>query len=442
VALDTPSLGEYSSLDMAVVRRHCEMAKGSGIDGFVISLWKDEVFGGWERFKRVSEILEKCGLKYTVYVEDQDPSWVAKKLLKMKDRKNLLRIDRRVVIFVYARVSDKLSLSQRRSIRKLSDSVIFFLHGFNALNGFTSGSMHSYVDFKNDVKTLKERCDYTHAFGGLCAVPVSPGFKMRKSSLRISRKNGEFYRWQWRRAIGSGADVILVTSFNEWEEGTQIEPAKGYGNLYLDITRNMAYIFKENYKSHHFHFRAVRLSFKGQVCYISGNSSKGGSPIPLLLKIHPPKNVKKCDILIHDMGELYQSHLIPILVEYVRTGGTMILAGGPYPLYKSVSGDKKLAIGSFNIRIGFGRDLSVGEKVMIEGPLGRFRFFVVGDKRLRTLENPDETLFYLVRDDRREGTVVGIKRFGKGRIVYLWKGIREQPYLPSILRWILKRFSP
>jgi hypothetical protein len=29
----------------------------------------------------------------------------------------------------------------------------------------------------------------------------------------------------WRAALGSGADNVTITSFNEWHEGTQIEPA-------------------------------------------------------------------------------------------------------------------------------------------------------------------------------------------------------------------------
>ena len=29
----------------------------------------------------------------------------------------------------------------------------------------------------------------------------------------------------WRSAIAAGADEVTITSFNEWQEGTQIEPA-------------------------------------------------------------------------------------------------------------------------------------------------------------------------------------------------------------------------
>jgi hypothetical protein len=31
--------------------------------------------------------------------------------------------------------------------------------------------------------------------------------------------------------------LILIDSFNKWDEDLQIEPAKSYGDLYLDIVR-------------------------------------------------------------------------------------------------------------------------------------------------------------------------------------------------------------
>ena len=39
------------------------------------------------------------------------------------------------------------------------------------------------------------------------------------------RRNGATYDAMWRMAIAGGADRVTITSFNEWHEGTQIEPA-------------------------------------------------------------------------------------------------------------------------------------------------------------------------------------------------------------------------
>ena len=36
----------------------------------------------------------------------------------------------------------------------------------------------------------------------------------------------------WRGAIRAAADVVTITSYNEWHEGTQIEPAPAVGAPY------------------------------------------------------------------------------------------------------------------------------------------------------------------------------------------------------------------
>ena len=47
----------------------------------------------------------------------------------------------------------------------------------------------------------------------------------------------------WRAAIASGADRVTITSFNEWHEGTQIEPAApaGHHGLYRYLSYDGAW---------------------------------------------------------------------------------------------------------------------------------------------------------------------------------------------------------
>lgn len=59
---------------------------------------------------------------------------------------------------------------------------------------------------------------------------VAPGYDDSKirpwnSGNRRDREGGAYYRRMWEAALGSGSEFVTVTSFNEWGEGTQIEPA-------------------------------------------------------------------------------------------------------------------------------------------------------------------------------------------------------------------------
>lgn len=72
-----------------------------------------------------------------------------------------------------------------------------------------------------------------------CAGPGYIDMRVRpwNSGNTRDRKGGKYYDAMFASAIQSGAPYIGITSFNEWHEGTQIEPAvpfKSSSYLYLD----------------------------------------------------------------------------------------------------------------------------------------------------------------------------------------------------------------
>jgi hypothetical protein len=58
----------------------------------------------------------------------------------------------------------------------------------------------------------------------------------RVGTYRVPRNNGATYRASWQGAISSRPDWISVSTFNEWFEGSMIEPGTRYGSLYLTLT--------------------------------------------------------------------------------------------------------------------------------------------------------------------------------------------------------------
>ena len=47
----------------------------------------------------------------------------------------------------------------------------------------------------------------------------------RNAENTRDRENGGYYDRMFRAAVDASPDVVFITSFNEWGEGTQIEPA-------------------------------------------------------------------------------------------------------------------------------------------------------------------------------------------------------------------------
>ena len=85
------------------------------------------------------------------------------------------------------------------------------------------------------------------AQGRLFAATIIPGYdEAYKASYLtyLDREGGETYRQYWALARASAPHSILITSFNEWHEGSEIEPSVEFGTTYLEITAEQAAAWK------------------------------------------------------------------------------------------------------------------------------------------------------------------------------------------------------
>ena len=58
---------------------------------------------------------------------------------------------------------------------------------------------------------------------------LGPGYDARlatRHEVVRERNDGRTYDRMWKTALRAGADIVTITSYNEWQEGTQIEPAR------------------------------------------------------------------------------------------------------------------------------------------------------------------------------------------------------------------------
>jgi hypothetical protein len=79
------------------------------------------------------------------------------------------------------------------------------------------------------------------SYDGICS--IEPGYDdsqlHRDPQLApvVKRRQGAHYRNRIQQAFSKGADHILIYSWNEYFEGSTIEPTQEYGTFYVDLTR-------------------------------------------------------------------------------------------------------------------------------------------------------------------------------------------------------------
>ncbi len=101
----------------------------------------------------------------------------------------------------------------------LPDSTGFYT--YFATDGFTYGSSN------DNWKTLSAFANENNLIFIPCAGPGYADLRIRpwNTANQRSRENGEYYRRMLNSALDAAPPFVGITSFNEWHEGTQIEPA-------------------------------------------------------------------------------------------------------------------------------------------------------------------------------------------------------------------------
>ncbi|PWU13485.1 MAG: hypothetical protein C5B50_19175 [Verrucomicrobia bacterium] len=173
--------------------------------------------------------------------------------------KAFLKVNGKPVIFVYGRVMGQVPLASWPAIldqtrAKTGDLVLMadgyredFARLFNGLHEYNNCSSVKGKD-PDELRAWAER-HYSRAVhvartqNRISCVTVIPGYddtKIRKPGLNAERQDGQTYRVLWDEAIKAKPDWVLITSWNEWHEGSEIEPSLEYGQKYLDLTRELA----------------------------------------------------------------------------------------------------------------------------------------------------------------------------------------------------------
>ena len=93
------------------------------------------------------------------------------------------------------------------------------------------------------------------AVGGATAMSVSPGYCVPGPQGEIrSRKEGRAYRTDWQRIVASKPELVVINSWNDFANATEIAPSRQYGYTYVDMTQ----LFKARLGSELPHYLRLR----------------------------------------------------------------------------------------------------------------------------------------------------------------------------------------
>jgi glycoprotein endo-alpha-1,2-mannosidase len=226
-----PARGVYSSSDPTVLDAQMRDIARAGIGEVVVSWWGR---GSPEdaRLAAVDHAAREHGLAVAAHLEPYDGRTAVGTGMDIAYLQTLGIRD----FFAYHATdfpaSDWAALTARLSgVRLFAQTNLV---GFAQQGGFDG--VYSYDILTSGGATFRRVCDQAHKAGILCGPSVGPGYSARRATgdTRVKpRRNGATYDAMWTAALRSGADLVTITSYNEWLEGTQIEPARravGYQN--------------------------------------------------------------------------------------------------------------------------------------------------------------------------------------------------------------------
>ena len=220
-----PLRGLYSSSDTLVTSRQMDDMRAAGIDEVAVSWWGQ---GSPEdiRLPEVVAAAQDDGLSVAVHLEPYAGRTVAS---TVADVVYLRRYGIRT-FYVYRPLDLPVADWAAASAALHADGSTLFaqtaLVGAAAAGKFDG--VYTYDIVVYGARMFGRLCAEAHAVKLLCAPSVGPGYDARRGSgdpVVKPRRNGATYDSMWKTAIASRADRVTITSYNEWHEGTQIEPA-------------------------------------------------------------------------------------------------------------------------------------------------------------------------------------------------------------------------
>lgn len=281
-----PVIGPYDSGDPHVLEYHLLLMKLAGIDGVIVDWYGREKFNDYATLHRntarLVESTEKYGLKLAVCYEDQTiPRLVEGGRIRASDRvahavaeidwlaanwfrlKNYVRLEGKPVLLSFGQngLTDR---EWTQCLGRIGSPVTYFSE--HSRRTAAAGAFDWPVPGQGvpaASRFLKLSRSWPHA------IPVAfPRFRdvYRQAGVhdgfgRINDDCGSTFRRTLELALSAEAQLIQIATWNDWGEGTVVEPGREYGFRDLEVLQAM----RRRHIDRNFRPTAADLKLPGQL---------------------------------------------------------------------------------------------------------------------------------------------------------------------------------
>jgi hypothetical protein len=253
-----PLIGPYDSADPDVLEYHLLLMKLAGIDGVIVDWYGREDFRDYEMLHRNTEHLvnqiRRLKMKFLICYEDQTiPALVEGQRLQANQRIDHAVGDLRWLAANWFPLESYLKLEEKPVLLSFGYSGLTNEQWQQCLEQFSTPIVYLSEHDRRpaasgafDWPIPKDGLHQTQRFAKMQkawehAVPVAfPRFHdiyatagIGEGYARIADRNGKTLEETLQLAIAQARPIIQIATWNDWGEGTQIEPSREFG--YRDL---------------------------------------------------------------------------------------------------------------------------------------------------------------------------------------------------------------
>lgn len=259
-----PLIGAYDSGDPHVLEYHLLTMKLAGIDGVIVDWYGRQKFNDYailhNNTTRLVDQVRRLGMKIVVCYEDQtiprlvaagrvkpdgrvphaisEIDWLANHWFKLDA---YVRLDGKPVLLSFG-FNGLTQKEWTRALSKLKSPVSYFSEHSRrngAVGAFDWPIPKKGVAAVDGFRTASRQWSRSIPVAFPRFVDVYKAAKVHESYGRIEDRRGATFRLTLQKALASRSRLVQIATWNDWGEGTVIEPSREYGFRDLEVVQSL-----------------------------------------------------------------------------------------------------------------------------------------------------------------------------------------------------------